>query len=396
MNIVSRNSMLLIALFTLTSTSAVAAISTLDLNGQTAEDVAQTMVGPGIVISNVTSTSANIAIGTFAGGTGIIGFEDGVILSSGDISSTPGPNISDSETTVNGTPGDADLNVESAPNSTGDAAVLEFDFVPNDSTVFFRYVFTSDEYNEFVNTQFHDVFAFYVNGINCATIPDGAGTLPVTVSSVNNGNPFGALGTETNPALYINNDLTDGGGAIDTEMDGLTVALTCMSAVNSGVDNHMKLAIADTGDLAWDSNVFLEKGSLSTVPPTDSGKVTGGGRVDFGDGFVNFGTVVISDEQGLRGNLQVIDHRSKTRFHGFSVDTLSVVDKTATWSGAGRLNGEDGYKFTITVVDNRNGNSKKKGSPDTIEVEIENADGTVLWWSTEGTKDLLRGNIKVH
>ena len=53
------------------------------------------------------------------------------------------------------------------------------------------------------------------------------------------------------------------------------------------------------------------------------------------------------------------------------------------------------YTFEVTVTDTLNGNSAKKGDPDTIEVIIRDGGGTVIW-STDGTRDLTRGNIKVH
>jgi hypothetical protein len=51
--------------------------------------------------------------------------------------------------------------------------VLEFEFTADAEAVFFEYVFASDEYNEYVNSQFNDTFAFFINGTNCAVIDDG-------------------------------------------------------------------------------------------------------------------------------------------------------------------------------------------------------------------------------
>ncbi len=130
-------------------------------------------------------------------------------------------------TTQNGTPGDADLTAL-AGFTTFDASILEFDFVPATDTVFFRFVFASDEYNEFVTTQFNDVFAFFVNGTNCATVEGD----PVSINTINFGRPYGST-PNSHPELYINNDLQDGGGSINTEMDGLTHVLTCTATVTA-------------------------------------------------------------------------------------------------------------------------------------------------------------------
>src|SRR5947209_5895312 len=56
------------------------------------DNLAQSLVGSGVSISNVNYTGATQAAGTFSGGTGIVGFESGIILSSGYISNVIGPN----------------------------------------------------------------------------------------------------------------------------------------------------------------------------------------------------------------------------------------------------------------------------------------------------------------
>jgi hypothetical protein len=100
-----------------------------------------------------------------------------------------------------------------------------------------------------------------VNGTNCALVNSD----PITINTVNNGNPFGTL-PNSNPGLYINNDCDDGGCPHDTEMDGFTTVLTCGAAVTANTTNTLKLAIADASDSSYDSNVFIEGGSLTTVP----------------------------------------------------------------------------------------------------------------------------------
>lgn len=216
-------------------------------------DLAEQLAGVGVTVSNVSFTGDERAAGTFVGAEAVIGFDDGVILSSGQAVDVEGPNESGSTTTNLGQPGDVDLTAL-AGFQTYDATILEFDFVPDGDTVFFEYVFGSEEYNEYVGTSFNDVFAFWVNGENCALVGDPA--VPVTINTINNG---------TNSALYVDNT----GGTRHTEMDGFTVPLTCEAAVNDGVTNSMRLAIADAGDSALDSWVLIQAGSLTTDPDPD-------------------------------------------------------------------------------------------------------------------------------
>ncbi len=242
-----------------------AGIVTQDLGGDiTAENLANDLLGGGITVSSVNYTGASVAAGRFTGGSGIIGFGSGIILSSGDIANVAGPNQDDGVSANNDHSGDPDLD-ELSGFTTEDAAVLQFDFVPQGSKVTFQYVFASEEYNEFVHSEFNDVFAFFINGVNCAT----AGGQPVSVNTINKGNPYNST-PKQNPALYRNNDLQDGGGAINTEMDGLTVVLSCNASVHPDTTNHMKLAIADASDFILDTNVFIKAGSFVVPTPTPS------------------------------------------------------------------------------------------------------------------------------
>src|SRR3954468_21768536 len=54
-------------------------------NGATAQGLASALGGSGVTVSNVTYTGANRAGGSFIGGTSSIGFESGVVLSSGNV-----------------------------------------------------------------------------------------------------------------------------------------------------------------------------------------------------------------------------------------------------------------------------------------------------------------------
>ncbi len=231
-----------------------------DMSAMTPDDLVLAILGPGISYSNVRYSGSALAAGTFSGGDGIIGFEGGIVLGTGTVKSVIGPNKSDTTTTNLRQLGDADLNKISL--GTRDASVLEFDFVPAYEQLTFQYVFTSEEYNEFANSPFNDVFAFLLNGANVALIP---GTdIPVSINTVNGGKPYGT--DAKNIQFYKNNDLDDPGPAtINTEMDGLTVVLSVQAKVRVGQINHIKLAIADVGDASLDSNVFIRTGSFTSV-----------------------------------------------------------------------------------------------------------------------------------
>ncbi len=270
------------------ATPAVAALSTTAINGTTvtAETLAQSLLGAGsgITINSATYTGDNLASGLFTGGTGIIGFNSGIVLTSGHASFVTGPNNSGSFSVNNTAGGDADLNAIVAPRVTNDASVLEIEFTPDGNKITFSYVFGSEEYNEFVNSSFNDVFAFFVNGVNAALIP---GTnVPVTINNVNCGNPFDAASLNPNCQYYINNSGA-GSAGLDTQLDGLTKVLFIAADVNPGVVNKLKIAIADTSDSALDSAVFIQGGTLTVCGGPGQPPCTGGGGGGGGGGEVS-------------------------------------------------------------------------------------------------------------
>jgi hypothetical protein len=264
---------------------------------ETPTTLAQTLVGPGITLGEVEFTGSDACANLFSGGSGIIGIANGVVLGSGD-THWAGPNTVDNYGVANGQPGDSDLDLLIPGYTTHDACVLEFDFIPTTNVLQFDYVFTSDEYNEYVNSVYNDVFGFFLNGQavsnNIALIPGT--TTAVAINNVNNGNPYGA-DTPSHPEFYRNNDLSDGGGSINTEMDGLTTVFTATALVNPGVTNHIKLAIADAGDEVLDSNVFLKGGSIVPVqftllPLTATNAVGTTHTVTASTGFPSEGIIV--------------------------------------------------------------------------------------------------------
>ncbi len=236
----------------------------------------------GITINSASYTGVDNASGLFTGGTGIIGFESGVLLTSGAVHHVLGPNDDDGAGEANFSPGDAQLEDELPGSTSFDASVLTINFTPTGDQIRFSYVFASEEYNEYVGSEFNDIFAFFVGGTNYALI---AGTsTPVAINNINCG-----YGSEppSNCNLFVDNTA----GGLNTQMDGLTKVLTFTAPVNPGVPNTIRLAIADIADPILDSAVFLAAGTLSGSSgcvPNATTACLGGGRFEVSIRWTNY------------------------------------------------------------------------------------------------------------
>ncbi len=217
------------------------------------------LVGTGVAVSNVSYSGGQYSIGYFFNGnTTNLGINSGVLLCSGDVNLAIGPNSSGSSGASTSSGSDPQLAALVPGYTVNDAAVLEFDFIPSSDTIKFQWVFGSDEYPEFVNSNFNDVFGFFVTGPNpngpnyvnqnIALIPGT--TLPVTIDNVNIG---------SYPQYYVNNV-----GGMTIEYDGFTTVLTAWLVVIPCQQYHIKIAVGDAGDSAYDSAVFLEENSFSS------------------------------------------------------------------------------------------------------------------------------------
>jgi hypothetical protein len=256
----------LATLGTAASPASAATWSLTDLNTTTAMALAQELAGPGVTVTGATFTGDPLSGGLFAG-PGVesaIGVSDGVVLSTGYIADVVGPN--DTSSSGESTTGTSDAALEAlAGDTTNDTADLTFTFVPSSADLEINYVFASEEYSEFVDEGFNDVFAFFVNGTNCATVASTGGPQPVSVDTINH---------LRNQQIYVDNSPGDAVGepegepAYDTQFDGFTQVLTCFATVNPGVENTVRLAIADAGDSAYDSAVFLESSGVTSTPKT--------------------------------------------------------------------------------------------------------------------------------
>jgi gliding motility-associated-like protein len=247
-------------------------------NTQTVEYYVQNvLLGDGVTASNITfngvpANTIRMQVGSFDSQNANVGIPSGMVMATGGIDVAQGPNNMPSnqvEVPDGGEFGtDPDLLELTNNIDIHDWAIIEFDFVPSGDTLTFNYVFASEEYIEFVNMGFTDVFAFFLSGpgingafsnnaINIALIPGT--TIPVTVDNVNN---------VSNAGYYIDNgDGTEApfnGSPEYIQFDGMTVSLQAMAVVQCGETYHFKIALCDAGDSGVDSAVFIEENSFQT------------------------------------------------------------------------------------------------------------------------------------
>jgi hypothetical protein len=239
------------------------------------------LLGPGVTASNITFQGNNAQIGGFTCNNCGLGIGNGVVIGTGNVDGADGPNNSGAFN--QGPPdfsdgfGDNDLEQLSGM-SLNNTAILEFDFVPTGDSLAFNYVFSSEEYPEYVNS-INDAFGFFLSGpglngpytnsaMNIALIPGSA--IPISINTVN---------ATSNSSFYINN----GGGAANIQADAFTTVLTAFAEVICGQTYHIKIVIGDASDFMYDSWVYLEAGSfqsnqlaLSYTAPAYSSGVDGG------------------------------------------------------------------------------------------------------------------------
>jgi hypothetical protein len=250
----------------------------LNFSGTTdASTLVSQIVGPGItIVGTPTYTGVEEQSGTFsAGNASGIGIDQGIVLTSGNGNEIDGPNNPSVETRSSeliGDSDDIDTDLEQTGDSdldtlsgqeTFDAAVLEFDFQFGDGSgggdLFFNFVFASEEYVNFVDTEYNDVFGFFVDGANIGLVPGT--TDPITINTVNDSN---------NTAFYRNNvNNTDGIPVLglSNHFDGLTTLITAESLGLGDGPHSMKFAVADASDAFLDAGVFIEAGTFSSEPP---------------------------------------------------------------------------------------------------------------------------------
>lgn len=184
---------------------------------------------------------------------GVLPGNEGLILSTGnarDFTQSSGdPNrVAGTSTDSNGVNNNSQFNAIAGSN-TYDAVWLDVDFIPSGDMMTMKFVFASEEYPEYISSQFNDVVGVWVNGTH---VPVSVGNGSTAVNNIN---------ANTQPNLFRSNT----GDAYNTEMDGFTLTLSLDMVVNRGVVNSIRIGISDTSDAQYDSNLLIAADSVQTA-----------------------------------------------------------------------------------------------------------------------------------
>ncbi|NBB89502.1 MAG: hypothetical protein GVX96_06950, partial [Bacteroidetes bacterium] len=235
-------------------------------------------------VANISLDGRSNSSGTFSSGLSSIDIDEGVVLGTGNVSLGVGPNNITSEGSDDGiSSSDPDLQqmvnelFQGSSEPIFDATILEFEFTPTVDSVTFEYVFASEEYCDYVNSEFNDVFGFFISGPgingNFSNNADNIAVIPGTNDYVS----INTLNINSNPSFYVDNvpvgQIQDASGCTTEpstpsptsdfiEYDGFSVPLQAVADVVPCETYTIKLAVADVGDGFFDSAVMLKAGSF--------------------------------------------------------------------------------------------------------------------------------------
>jgi len=245
--------------------------------------VQNVLLGPAVSVSNVTfngqpGDNVNLQLGRFEGQSNVLSISQGIFMCSGPADQIIG-SFSMPSAFYNGDPDLFQLagNIIST-SSVVNQAVLEFDFVPLGDSLLIDFVFMSHEYPDYTCSYFNDPFGFFISGPgiegpfsnnakNIALVPGS--NAPIAVNSINGGVPTGGGSMQNcfsiNPNFVGDSQYFVGNDPMavnDVQFPGMTVTLTAGTPLICGETYHIKLAIADINDSAFDSGVLLAGGGF--------------------------------------------------------------------------------------------------------------------------------------
>lgn len=206
------------------------------------------------------------SLGIFENQTDDIGFNRGLILSNGSAINAIGPNDSHKSSFALHKKGDEDLDSLSSFKNpeewvkSYDGCIVELDVIPYADEINYKYVFGSEEYHEFVNNDYNDIFALFISGIGITGIPglngkENMALIPGTEDYVEINSVNGSKNWQYYHSNYLGRDIQYDGLVWDSL--GKNHFLYARKKVIPCETYHLKYAIADRLDSIYDSGVFI-------------------------------------------------------------------------------------------------------------------------------------------
>ncbi len=276
--------------------------------------IKKNFTGQGVVIGNISHKGYPLSILSFTSSPNVLQVPKGLILSSGNSYNVAGYNNSHNQSSTFSNISVPELDKDLSAmikEKLFDVCSIEFDFVPMDNSIQFNYQFGSDEYPEYVDSPYNDIFAFIVSdeagSKNIAMIPQT--NVPVSINTVNfktnkdhfidnnlykqivikRQDPVKSTYRGTLPGRVLRGIASVFGSpnyagsadriviAPDPELlktmdqnlyrnlryDGITKKLVAQMYVTPYKKYHLKIVLADVSDNIYDSGVFIEDRSLT-------------------------------------------------------------------------------------------------------------------------------------
>jgi len=211
------------------------------------------LLGEGVELVSVNFTGNNNALGYFSGGAGSIGFEDGIVLSSGNVGQLGNPAAFFASTNWGITTPYPDLAALTTGNIR-DLALLEFTFIPYGDTLSFDWILGSEEYPSWIGSAYNDVFGFFLSGPGITGPFIGGG---VNLALLPNGNTATINNVFSNPSFFTNNI-----GGPPPAFNGYSNSFQAFAIVQPCQQYTIRLAVSDVTDHILDTGVFLRRGSF--------------------------------------------------------------------------------------------------------------------------------------
>ncbi|MEM9886085.1 MAG: choice-of-anchor L domain-containing protein [Bacteroidota bacterium] len=229
-----------------------------------------------IEVFNIQAIGELESIGSFSNGSDAINIDKGLVFTTGNLQDIGQKNSGTGTTgALYGRANAPYLRQAVGTPNIHDVVGIEFDFIPTNRLVGFNYVFASEEYCEFVGSEFNDAFGFFVSGpgiegngfdnsINIAKIPESDEIVSINnVNHLNNSNYFvnnlNAADADACEIIYAPQSPNV------IEFDGFTRRLQAFLEVIPCETYHIRLVVGDVSDEILDSAVFLEGKSFEST-----------------------------------------------------------------------------------------------------------------------------------